>query len=51
MIKYYIISRKSDNMNFDGVFTHYIKQELRNNLLDGRINKIYQISNFELLLT
>lgn len=49
MIKYYIISEKSDSMAFDGVFTHCIKEELQNNLLHGRINKIYQISNFELL--
>lgn len=36
-------------MAFDGVFTHFIKQELSNNLLNGRINKIYQISNYELI--
>ena len=36
-------------MAFDGIFTHFIKQELIDNLLYGRINKIYQISNYELI--
>lgn len=36
-------------MAFDGVFTHYLLKELSDNLLSGRINKIYQISNYELI--
>jgi predicted ribosome quality control (RQC) complex YloA/Tae2 family protein len=36
-------------MAFDGVFTHYLVNELQANLLSGRINKIYQVSNYELV--
>jgi predicted ribosome quality control (RQC) complex YloA/Tae2 family protein len=36
-------------MAFDGVFTHYLVKELNHELLNGRINKIYQISNYELV--
>ncbi len=36
-------------MAFDGVFTHYIVNELNEQLHYGRINKIYQISNYELI--
>jgi predicted ribosome quality control (RQC) complex YloA/Tae2 family protein len=36
-------------MAFDGVFTHYLVNELQENLLSGRINKIYQVSNYELV--
>lgn len=36
-------------MAFDGIFTHYIVKELKTNLLKGRINKIYQVSNYELI--
>ncbi|MDF2699370.1 MAG: yloA [Haloplasmataceae bacterium] len=36
-------------MAFDGVFTHYTTLELKNNLLNGRVNKIYQISDYELV--
>lgn len=36
-------------MAFDGIFTHYIVKELQNRLVSGRINKIYQVSNYELV--
>ncbi len=36
-------------MAFDGIFSHYIIKELNQNLLNGRINKIYQISSYELI--
>ncbi len=36
-------------MAFDGIFTRYMHYELINNLENGRINKIYQISNYELI--
>ncbi len=36
-------------MTFDGIFTHYIVKELNENILNGRINKIYQVSNYELV--
>lgn len=36
-------------MSFDGIFTHYMVKELNEYLLNGRINKIYQVSNYELL--
>lgn len=38
------------HMAFDGIFTHYMVNELNEHLLNGRINKIYQVSNYELLL-
>lgn len=37
-------------MAFDGVFMHYLVAELKQELLHGRINKIYQISSYELIL-
>jgi len=37
-------------MAFDGIFTHYTVNELKDNLLNGRINKVYQVSNYELIL-
>lgn len=36
-------------MAFDGVFTHYLVNELNEQLSSGRINKIYQVSNYELV--
>lgn len=36
-------------MAFDGIFSHYIVKELNQGLLNGRINKIYQISSYELI--
>lgn len=36
-------------MSFDGNITHYLTQELNQTLTSGRINKIYQISNYDLL--
>ena len=38
-------------MAFDGITVAAVVQELRNTLLDGRINKIAQPENDELLLT
>ena len=38
-------------MAFDGITISNIVQELRDNLLDGRINKIAQPEADELLLT
>ena len=38
-------------MAFDGVFLHYMTKELRDNLLNGRIQKINQPFNQELVLT
>lgn len=37
-------------MSFDGLFIHYLKQELQSQLLNGRINKVYQLSDNELIL-
>lgn len=36
-------------MAFDGVFTHFIIKELKKNIEKGKINKVYQISSWELL--
>ncbi|HEY8364271.1 MAG TPA: NFACT RNA binding domain-containing protein [Haloplasmataceae bacterium] len=36
-------------MAFDGLFTHYILEETKKDILNGKINKIYQISNYELI--
>ncbi|MCU6218104.1 NFACT family protein, partial [Enterobacter bugandensis] len=29
-------------MSFDGIFTHLMVQELQNELVNGRVNKIHQ---------
>src|SRR5690554_5717959 len=36
-------------MAFDGVFTHYMVKELNEQLTSGRVSKIYQVSNYELV--
>lgn len=36
-------------MSMDGIMMHVIKDKLSTTLFQGRINKIYQISNYELL--
>ena len=41
--------RKSDTMSFDGIFTHYMIKELQEHIKGGRISKIYQLSNYELI--
>lgn len=38
-------------MAFDGFFMHHINQELTTALVGGRINKIYQPSDWEIVLT
>lgn len=38
-------------MSYDGIFTHVIVDELNSNLKDGRISKIYQPFQNEILLT
>ena len=38
-------------MPFDGIVTRAITEELRAKLIGGRINKIYQPTNTELILT
>ena len=30
-------------MSFDGIFTHLMVQELQNELVNGRVNKIHQL--------
>lgn len=37
-------------MSYDGLFTHAIVNELRENILDGRVTKIHQPFNNELLI-
>ena len=38
-------------MSFDGIFLHLIKNEIADSILGGRVDKIYQPSSDELLLT
>jgi len=38
-------------MSFDGVFMHHIIDELKQTLIEGRITKIYQLSDFSFLFT
>ncbi|MGY3713978.1 Rqc2 family fibronectin-binding protein [Sutcliffiella cohnii] len=38
-------------MSFDGIFTHKMTQELKNNLESGRISKVYQPYKQELVFT
>ncbi len=37
-------------MAFDGIFTNYIVRNLNNELNGGRIDKIYQVDTFDLLI-
>ncbi len=43
--------KASDHMSFDGLFTHAMVTELHENLLNGRITKIHQPYQNELILT
>ncbi|MGL4335535.1 MAG: Rqc2 family fibronectin-binding protein [Turicibacter sp.] len=37
-------------MSFDGLMTHCVSTQLKEQLVGGRINKIYQLSNHEILM-
>lgn len=46
-----ITSEVTEQMPFDGIVTNAITNELQTKLVGGRINKIYQPTNSELILT